>query len=268
MATVRELQTKARKALAKWKKDYSKALDSDNSSPVSHLCLTILMRNNNITNATKACNILRERFVDWNEIRVSPIAEVRDALEEVQCPNAEQKAYALRRFLRDVFGKFTKTNLYFDKMNVPEVVPELLPGEKPETTDDDDDDADDAVTRESGLPDHPTVPGYVDMRKIIDQVVPLDPKLITEKNSTGVASVVWDDAERGPFSTLWRVCIAEGLLEPEYEGTEALQRLRQIAPEKERDEFAYYAVIHAENNWPKISKVADKSRKKAVKAKA
>jgi len=268
MATVRELQTKARKALAKWKKDYQKQLENDNTSPVSHLCLTILMRNNNITNANKAHMALRERFVDWNEIRVSPIAEVRDALEEVDCPHAEQKAYALRRFLRDVFGKFTKTNLYFDKMSVPEVVPELLPGEKPETDDDDDDDDNDAVTRESGLPDHPDVPGYVDMVKIIDQPVPLDPKLIGEKNAITVASIVWDDAEKGPFSTMWRVCIAEGLIEADYEGVEALQRLRQIAPEKERDEFAFYAILHAENNWPKISKVADKTRKKVTKAKA
>lgn len=268
MATVRELQTKARKALAKWKKDYAKALEKDNTSPVSHLCMTILMRNNNITSANKAHEALRERFVDWNEIRVSPIAEVRDVLEAVDCPNAEQKAYALRRFLRDVFSKFTKTNLYFNKMEVPEVVPEPIPGEKPETDDDDDDEDSDAVTRESGLPNHPTIPGFVDMDKIIDQPMPLDPKLIMEKNAISIASIVWDDVEKGPFSTMWRVCIAEGLIEPEYEGIEALQRLRQIAPEKERDEFAFYAILHAENNWPKISKVADKSRKKAVKAKA
>lgn len=268
MATVRELQTKARKALAKWKKDYAKALAKDNTSPVSHLCLTILMRNNNITNANKSHMALRDRFVDWNEIRVSPIAEVRDALEEVECPNAEQKAYALRRFLRDVFGKFTKTNLYFDKMDVPEVLPELAPGETSDSNDDDDDEDSDAVTRESGLPDHPEIPGFVDMHKIIDQPVPLDPKLIMEKNAISIGSVVWDDVEKSPFSTMWRVCIAEGLIEPELEGIEAMQRLRQIAPEKERDEFAFYAIIHAENNWPKISKTADRTRKKAVKAKA
>ena len=267
MATLRELQTKARKALVKWKKDYGKAVEADTVSPVSHLCMTILMRNNNITNSNKAHMALRERFVDWNEIRVSPIAEVRDTLESVDTPNAEQKAYALRRFLRDVFSKFTKTNLYFDKMDVPEIVPELAPGEQPDGDDDDDDD-DDAVTRESGLPDHPEVPGYVDMRKILDQPIPLDPKLIIEKNAISVASIVWDDAEKGPFSTLWRVAIAEGLIEPEFEGMEALHRMRQIAPDKDRDEFAFYAIIHAENNWPRIVKAADKSRKKVAKAKA
>lgn len=266
MATVRELQTKARKAYVKWKKDYAKGLESDRRSPVSHLCLSVLMRNNSITNAHKAEQALRERFVDWNEIRVSPVAEVRDVLEEVGTPNAEQKAYALRRFLRDVFSKFTKTNLYFDLMEIPEVVPELLPGEKPEPSDDDDEEVEEAVTRESGLPDDPQVPGYVDMVRILDQPMPLDPKLIHEKNSVSVCSVAWDDAERGPFSLLWRVALSEGFIEPEYEGTEALQRLRQIAPEKERDQFAFYTILHAENNWPKISKAADKLRKKFAKA--
>ncbi|MCA8913063.1 MAG: hypothetical protein KDB82_15285 [Planctomycetes bacterium] len=265
MATLRELQTKARKAYTKWKKDYSKGLEKDPRSPVSHLCFSILLRNNSITNTKQAEQALRDRFVDWNEIRVSPIAEVRDALEAVGTPHAEQKAYALRRFLRDVFSKFTKTNLYFDLMEVPEVVPELAPGEEPASDDDDDEDAEEAVTRESGLPDHPEIPGYVDMRRIMDQPMPLDPKLINEKNSVGVCSVAWDDAERGPFSLLWRVALAEGYIEPEYEGVEALQRLRQIAPEKERDEFAFYSILHAEHQWPKISKAAEKLRKKVAK---
>ena len=268
MATVRELQTKARKLYTQWKKDYAKGLEKDNRSPVSHLCLTVLLRNNNVTNALKAEAALRERFVDWNEIRVSPVAEVRDVLEEVGTPNAEQKAYALRRFLRDVFSKFTKTNLYFDLMVIPEVVPELLPGEKPETGDDDDEDVEEAVTRESGLPPHPQVPGYVDMVRILDQPMPLDPKLIMEKNAVNVCSVAWDDAERGPFSVIWRVALAEGLIESDLEGREALGRLRnQIAPEKERDDFAFYAILHAENNWPKISKAAGKLRKKKTKSK-
>jgi hypothetical protein len=263
MATLRDLQGKARKAFLKWKKDYAKDVEKDKRSPVSHLCFTILLRNNSITNATAAEKALRTRFVDWNEIRVSPVAEVREVLEEAGTPNPEQKAYALRRFLRDVFGKFTKTNLYFDLMDIPEIVPELLPGEKAEPTDDDDEDVEEAVTRESGLPPHPEVPGYVDMPRILDQPMPLDPKLIGEKNSTAVCSVAWDDAERAPFNLLWRVAVSEGLLESSSEGVEALGRLRQIAPDKERDEFAFWAIVHAQNNWPKLSKVGDKPASKS-----
>jgi hypothetical protein len=271
MPTLRDLQTKAKKLFAKWRKDYAKVLEKDKRSPVSHLCFTILMRNNSITNAHKAQDALRKRFIDWNEIRVSPIAEVVEALEEVGTPNAEQKAYAMRRFLRDVFSKLTKTNLYFDLMEIPEVIPEPVATDKqdqPVTVGDDDEDEDDGmVTRESGLPPHPEVPGYVDMVKIVDQPMPLDPKLIAEKNSVAVCSIAWDDAERGPFGVMWRVALAEGFIEPEYEGTAALGRLRQIAPEKERDQFAFYSILHAEHHWPTITKESERLRKKFNKGK-
>lgn len=273
MATLRELQSKARKALKKWQKDYTRTLERENRSPCSHLCATILMRNNNITNAKQAEQALRERFVDWNEIRVSPIAEVRDVLESVDTPGAEPKAYALRRFLRDLFGKYTKTSLYFDLMEVPEVV---LEGEEAEAAkgdgEEDDEDEDELVTRETGLPDHPEVPGFVDMRVILDQPMPLDPKLVQEKNGIMTAGIAWDDVERAPFNTMWRVAITEGLIEPELEGLELTQRLRQVtSPNMKMDEwaaFAFYAIVHAENNWPKITKESDKIRKKVAKEKA
>lgn len=271
MPTLRDLQAKARKLFAKWKNEYAKVFDKDKRSPASHLCMTILLRNNSITNAQKAEAALKARFIDWNEIRVSPVAEVQEVLEEAGTPNAEQKAYALRRFLRDLFSKYTKTNLYFTLMDIPEVVPIPEPGDKselPVVSDDDDDDDDGMVTRESGLPPHPEVPGYVDMVKILDQPVPLDPKLIVEKNGVHICGITWDDAERGPFAVAWRVAVAEGFIEPEFEGTEALVRMRQILPEKERDWFAFYSILHAENNWAKISKNSDKLREKFVKAKA
>src|SRR5690606_12863185 len=146
-------------------------------------------------------------------------------------------------------------NLYFDLMEIPEVIPEPLPGDKPEVSSTDDDDDDDGmVTRESGLPDHPEVPGYVDMVKILDQPMPLDAKLITEKNSISICSIAWDDAERAPFAIMLRVAQAEKFIEPGIDGPEALARMRQIAPEKERDHFAFYSILHAENNWPRISK--------------
>lgn len=271
MPTLRDYQAKAKKLFVRWKKDYAKVFEKDRRSPASHLCYTILLRNNSVTNASKAEAALRARFIDWNEIRVSPVAEVVEVLEEAGTPHAEQKAYALRRFLRDVFSKFTKTNLYFDLMDIPEVIPEPIPGEKVEAiagSDDDDDEDDGMVTRESGLPPHPVVPGYVDMHKILDQPVPLDPKLITEKNGVHICSVCWDDAERGPFAVVWRVAVAEGFIDPEYEGTEALSRMRQILPDKERDWFAFYCMLYAESNWPKVSKAADKLREKFAKAKA
>lgn len=279
MATLRDLQGKAKKLLVKWEKEYSGMFEKDRRSPVSHLCMTILMRNNSAENADKAVAVLRKRFVDWNEIRVSPVAEVTEALEEAGTPHAEQKAYALRRFLRAVFSKYTKTNLYFDLMDIPEVIPVPVPGEKPEPGDvvvaaDDEDEESDAVTRESGLPNHPEVPGYVDMKKVLEQPVPLDPKLITEKNGIHVAGITWDDAERGPFVAMWRVALTEGLVEPELEAGETLFKLRGpggdkgIVPDKERDRFAFYSIIYAQKNWVRVCRDSDKMWEKASKAAA
>ncbi|MCC6466165.1 MAG: hypothetical protein IT463_12565 [Planctomycetes bacterium] len=264
MATTRELQGKAKKLLAQWKKDGQDLLKNDRRSPASHLCMSILLRGNTQQNARALDKALRERFVDWNEIRVSPIAEVAEVLQEAGAPSAEAKAYALRRFLRDLFGKYTKTSLYYDLLEIPAVVPVPVPGEVPAdgsapvvAAAGDEDEEDEAVSRESGLPPHPEVPGYVDMDRILAQPIPLDPKLITEKNGAHVASIAWDDAERGPFNALWRVALVSGLVEPQVPAAEALQKLRGIAPEKERDQFAFYGLLYAEENWPQVSKQSD-----------
>lgn len=269
MPTLRDLQGKARKLMAAWRKEAADVLKKDKRSPASHLCMSILMRNNSITNARQAEAALRERFVDWNEIRVSPIAEVQAVLEECGTPSAENKAYALRRFLRDVFSKYTKTNLYFDMMDIPEVVPVPVPGVEPlpgvaPAVEADEDEEDEAVSRESGLPPHPEIPGFVDMRKIIEQPMPLDPKLIAEKNGIHVAGITWDDAERGPFGALWRVALVHGLVEPKDEAVAALGRLREVTKnfEKERDQFAFYAIVHAQQSWPAISAKSDQMRAK------
>jgi hypothetical protein len=272
MPTLRELQSKAKKLFIQWRKEGQDVLKKDRRSPVSHLCMSILMRNNSITNAKHAEAALRKRFVDWNEIRVSPIAEVQEVLEEAGTPSAANKAYALRRFLRDVFSKYTKTNLYFDMMEIPEVIPVPTAAEvaaaaaagTPMDTGDDDDE-DEAVSRESGLPPHTEIPGFVDMHKIIEQPMPLDAKLITEKNGLHVAGITWDDSERGPFGAMWRVALVNGLVEAKSEALEALQKLRQVAPEKERDLFAFFAITHAEQNWPEISAKFDKLRAKFKK---
>lgn len=269
MPTLRELQSKAKKLLVSWRKEAADGFKKDKRSPVSHLCASILMRNNSIINAGKAEAALRKRFVDWNEIRVSPIAEVQEVLEEAGTPSADSKAYALRRFLRDVFSKYTKTNLYFDLMDIPEIVPIPMNADgtpaAPVAGGDDDDEDDDAVSRESGLPPHLEIPGFVDMNRIIDQPMPLDPKLINEKNGIHVAGITWDDSERGPFVALWRVALVNGLVEPQLSAQEALSKLRTIAPEKERDHFAYFAILHAELNWPSVSSKSDQLRAKYKK---
>lgn len=271
MASARDLQGKAKKLLSTWKRQLDPQLKKDNRSPVTHLCMTVLMRNSSYKTAHSAVLALREAFADWNEIRVTPIAEVQSVLERAHVPNARSKAFALRRFLRDLFGKYTKTNLNFDKIEVPEAPVVVAPKEgapkdgtapAASSSDDDDDDGEEHVTRESGLPLHPTIPGYVDGDKIMADPIPLDPKLIIEKNGIHVAAIAYDDATRGPFGAIWKVALANGLVEPELDAIAALGRLRQVMPDKEPAAFAFYAIVHAEEDWTEISKKADALREK------
>ena len=267
MASVRDLQAKAKKLLSNWKRELDPALKKDNRSTVTHLCMTVLMRNSNYKTAHTAVQALRERFADWNEIRVTPIAEVAVVLEEAKVPEPRAKSFSLRRFLRDLFSKYTKTNLNFDKIEVPEA-PVVLPPNKDGSpavqpaSDDDDEDGEEHTTRESGLPLHPTVPGYVDGDKIMTDPIPLDPKLIIEKNGIHVAAVAYDDAGRGPFGAIWKVALVTGLVEPELDAYAALGRIRQVMPEKEPAAFAFFAILHAQEDWAEVTKKADALREK------
>src|SRR5947209_2030820 len=53
--------------------------------------------------AARAFKGLQERFFDWNEIRVSSVREVEEALSDL--PGAEGRAERLIHFLQEVFEK-------------------------------------------------------------------------------------------------------------------------------------------------------------------
>jgi endonuclease III len=53
--------------------------------------------------ANQALGRFRDAFFDWNELRVSSVTEIRDALAGL--PDPELKAQRIRRFLRQLFSK-------------------------------------------------------------------------------------------------------------------------------------------------------------------
>jgi endonuclease-3 len=53
--------------------------------------------------ANQALSRFKDQFFDWNEVRVSPIAEVRETLVDI--PDPEGRAQRIRRFLRQLFAK-------------------------------------------------------------------------------------------------------------------------------------------------------------------
>ena len=53
--------------------------------------------------ANQALSRFKDHFFDWNEVRVSPIAEVQETLADI--PNPQERAQRIRRFLRQLFEK-------------------------------------------------------------------------------------------------------------------------------------------------------------------
>lgn len=53
--------------------------------------------------ANQALSRFKDQFFDWNEVRVSPIAEIQETLADI--PDAETRAQRIRRFLRQLFEK-------------------------------------------------------------------------------------------------------------------------------------------------------------------
>ena len=59
--------------------------------------------------ANQALSRFKDQFFDWNEVRVSPIAEIQETLADI--PDAQDRAQRIRRFLRQLFEKTYSFNL-------------------------------------------------------------------------------------------------------------------------------------------------------------
>jgi endonuclease III len=53
--------------------------------------------------ANQALSRFKDQFFDWNEVRVSPLAEVQETLADI--PDPQGRAKRIRRFLRQLFNK-------------------------------------------------------------------------------------------------------------------------------------------------------------------
>src|SRR3954469_11205897 len=53
--------------------------------------------------ANQALSRFKDQFFDWNEVRVSPIAEVQETLADI--PDPQARAQRIRRFLRQLFER-------------------------------------------------------------------------------------------------------------------------------------------------------------------
>lgn len=74
------------------------------SDPVDALVLGLLTREAPPSNASRARESLFQAMVDYNEVRVSTIAEIRQQIQP-HVPNASKRADAIRRALNAVYRK-------------------------------------------------------------------------------------------------------------------------------------------------------------------
>ncbi|MBI4614231.1 MAG: hypothetical protein HY720_11520 [Planctomycetes bacterium] len=72
---------------------------------LDQLALSILKRGLSPRKAKCAFNRLRSEFVDWNEVRVSPLTEIEEALMGVLGRERAGKASEIKRFLTETFER-------------------------------------------------------------------------------------------------------------------------------------------------------------------
>ena len=83
----------------------------EEKDPLDQLILIHLADGSTSRKAAQALGALRERFVDWNEVRVSTNHEVADAISPVGPRNLLAKAARLRDLLSTVYARFNKMSL-------------------------------------------------------------------------------------------------------------------------------------------------------------
>lgn len=95
------------------------------SLPLVQLIRSILAEDASDEAAEKALSRLEEEFVDWNEVRVSTVYEIAEALGSF--PNAREKAERIHAVLQAVFEKTGQLDLtYLGERKPDEIKHELL----------------------------------------------------------------------------------------------------------------------------------------------
>src|SRR2546425_7790879 len=83
------------------KKKYESPAHREPLPVLEHLILGILSDGTTTTKADAAFQRLKTQYFDWNEVRVSAVVELQEALKEL--PDAEQRAVRLKGCLRHLF---------------------------------------------------------------------------------------------------------------------------------------------------------------------
>jgi endonuclease III len=93
---------------------------------LDRLLLLLLAKDATAQRAQAALERLRRDFVDWNELRVSPVFEIQRSLESLEEGDVSPKADRLRRLVSRVFEKKNSLSLDWLKGETPEAQDRFL----------------------------------------------------------------------------------------------------------------------------------------------
>jgi endonuclease-3 len=193
------------KVLKVVKKHYKPAAPAKERSLLEHLLLACCLENSPHDAAEKVFHILSTEYFDWNEVRVSTIRELTDALKPLN--DAQEAATRLKRVLQSVF----ETHYSFDleplkKQNIGQAV----------------------KTLEKYNGSTPFVVAYVTQQALGGHSIPVNQGLLESMRIVGVVSDA--EAAKGTVPGLERTV-------PKSKGAEVGSQLHQLGVEMHRSPY-------------------------------
>lgn len=108
---IKEKTRSVKRYLRALEKKHRPGIPGENMSVLEKLILHLLTYEAPLTNATRALRMMREEFVDWNDVRVSSIREIAAILE--QCRISVEVAYQLKDIFQQIFIQGHSMSLEF-----------------------------------------------------------------------------------------------------------------------------------------------------------
>jgi endonuclease-3 len=108
-----QLKKKYRDAVKRMTRKYGVAKLSGSGADVEQCVYLILREGWDFRKVNKAVKIIAEEFVDWNEVRVSVVKEVREAVSFLKYKDLDAKLTRVKAFLGELYGEYNRLNLEF-----------------------------------------------------------------------------------------------------------------------------------------------------------
>lgn len=102
--------------LAAMEKKYGSVKTIGTGSSLTQCIFQIFRQGWDFKKASRAVRILESSFIDWNEVRISPVRELTEALTALKCADMDSRVERVKGFLQEVFDGCQKQdeNLFHD----------------------------------------------------------------------------------------------------------------------------------------------------------